>query len=66
MIKMIPKKIIEKFVGNGVYIYIRGIDIEFSGIIKSITEDDIVIMQDNKNNNIHIPISLIDVITERR
>ncbi|MFX1340834.1 MAG: hypothetical protein ACFFDK_19645 [Promethearchaeota archaeon] len=66
MIKMFPKKIIEKFVGNGVYIYIRGINVEFSGIIKSITEDDIVIMQDNKNNNIHIPISLIDVITERR
>ena len=66
MIKMIPKKIIEKLIGNGVYIYIRDIDKEFSGIVKSITEDDIVIVQDNKNNNIHIPISLIDVITERR
>ncbi|MFX1393494.1 MAG: hypothetical protein ACFFAH_07960 [Promethearchaeota archaeon] len=63
---MIPKKIIEKLVGNGVYVYIRGINVEFSGVIKSITEDDILIMQDNKNNNIHIPISLIDVITERR
>ncbi len=66
MIKMIPKKIIEKLVGNGVYVYIRGIDVEFAGVIKSITEDDVLILQDSKNNNIHIPISLIDVLTERR
>lgn len=63
---MIPKKIIEKLVGNGVYVYIRGIDVEFAGVIKSIIEDDVLILQDSKNNNIHIPISLIDVLTERR
>ncbi|MFX1399491.1 MAG: hypothetical protein ACFFAS_20895 [Promethearchaeota archaeon] len=63
---MFPKKIIENLVGNDVYVYIRGIDVEFAGIIKVITEDDILILQDSKNNNIHIPISLIDVLTERR
>ena len=63
---MIPKNLIEKLVDNGVYIYIRGINIEFAGVIKSITEDDVVVLEDNKNNLIHIPLSLIDVITERR
>ena len=63
---MIPKNLIEKLVNNGVYVYIRGINIEFAGVIKSITEDDVVVLEDNKNNLIHIPLSLIDVITERR
>jgi len=63
---MIPKNLIEKLVNSGVYVYIRGINIEFAGVIKSITEDDIVVLEDNKNNLIHIPLSLIDVITERR
>jgi len=63
---MIPKNLIEKLVNTGVYVYIRGINIEFAGVIKSITEDDIVVLEDHKNNLINIPISLIDVITERR
>ena len=63
---MIPKNLIEKLVNNGVYVYIRGINIEFAGVIKSITEDDVVVLEDNKNNLIHIPLSLIDVVTERR
>lgn len=63
---MIPKNLIEKLMNNGVYVYIRGINIEFAGVIKSITEDDVVVLEDNKNNLIHIPISLIDVVTERR
>lgn len=63
---MIPKNLIEKLVNNGVYVYIRGINIEFAGVIKSITEDNVVVLEDNKNNLIHIPLSLIDVITERR
>lgn len=63
---MIPKNLIEKLVNNGVYVYIRGINVEFAGVVKSITEDDVVILEDNKNNLIHIPLSLIDVITERR
>ena len=63
---MIPKNLIEKLVNTGVYVYIRGINKEFAGVIKSITEDDIVVLEDHKNNLINIPISLIDVITERR
>ena len=63
---MIPKNLIEKLVDNGVYVYIRGINIEFAGVVKSITEDDVVVLEDNKNNLINIPLSLIDVITERR
>ena len=63
---MIPKDIIKKLVNNGVYIFIKGINKEFAGIIKSITEDDIVILEDPKNNLTYIPISIIDVITERR
>ncbi len=63
---MIPKNLIENLVNNGVYVYIRGINIEFAGVLKSITEDDIVVLEDNKNNLINIPLSLIDVITERR
>lgn len=63
---MIPKNLIEKLVNKGVYVYIRGINIDFAGDIKSITEDDIVVLEDHKNNLINIPIPLIDVITERR
>jgi len=63
---MIPKNLIEKLVNVGVYVYIRGIDIEFAGVIKSINEDDVVTLEDHKNNLIHIPLSLIDVVTERR
>lgn len=63
---MIPKEIIEKLVNNGVYIFIKGISKEFAGIIKSITEDEIVILEDPKNNITYIPLSIIDVITERR
>jgi hypothetical protein len=63
---MIPKEIVKKLVNNGVYIFIKGINKEFAGVIKSITEDDIVILEDPKNNLTYIPISIIDVITERR
>ncbi|MFX1257385.1 MAG: hypothetical protein ACFFAN_05985 [Promethearchaeota archaeon] len=63
---MIPKSLIEKLVNNGVYIYIKSINKEFTGVIKSIIEDDIITLEDSKNNRTYIPISLIDVITERR
>jgi len=63
---MIPKEIIKKLVNNGVYIFIKGINKEFAGIIKSITEDEIVILEDPKNNITYIPLSIIDVVTERR
>ena len=62
---MIPKSIIEKMKENNVYIYIRNIDREFSGELKDITNDNIILLQDKYNNLIHIPLDLVDVITER-
>lgn len=63
---MIPKKVIEKLIGNNVYIYVKNIDREFGGVLESITEDDIVILEDKYNNRINIPLDIIDIITERR
>jgi hypothetical protein len=63
---MFPKSIIEGLLNNDVYIYIRNIDREFSGIVQEITSDNIVILKDKYNNLIHIPIDLIDVVTDRR
>ncbi|MFX1356079.1 MAG: hypothetical protein ACFFA8_02235 [Promethearchaeota archaeon] len=63
---MIPKTIFERLVGNDVYIYIRNMDREFGGILDSITKDDIAVLKDKYNNLIHIPLDIIDVITERR
>lgn len=62
---MLPKSIIEKMRNNNVYIYIRNIDREFSGVLQDITSDNIVVLKDKYNNLIHLPIDLIDVITER-
>jgi len=62
---MLPKSIIEKMKKNNVYIYIRNIDREFSGVLQDITSDDVVVLKDKYNNLIHIPMDLIDVITER-
>ena len=63
---MIPKSIIENLKNNDVYIYIRHIDREFSGIVVEITNENIVVLKDKYNNFIHIPIDLIDVVTDRR
>jgi hypothetical protein len=63
---MFPKSIIEGLINNDVYIYIRNIDREFSGIVQEITSDNIVILKDKYNNLINIPIDLIDVVTDRR
>ncbi|MHA1194069.1 MAG: hypothetical protein ACTSP9_17570 [Promethearchaeota archaeon] len=62
---MLPKSIIEKMKNNNVYIYIRNIDREFSGVLQDIMSDDVVVLKDKYNNLIHIPMDLIDVITER-
>ncbi|MHA1669802.1 MAG: hypothetical protein ACTSV5_04395 [Promethearchaeota archaeon] len=62
---MFPKSIFEKMKNNNVYIYIRNIDREFSGVLTDITSDNLVIIKDKYNNLIHIPIDLIDIITER-
>lgn len=63
---MFPKSILENLKNNDVYIYIRHIDREFSGIVIEITDDNIVVLKDKYNNLIHIPIDLIDVVTDRR
>ena len=62
---MLPKSIIEKMKNNNVYIYIRNIDREFSGVLQDITSDNVLVLKDKYNNLIHIPMDLIDVITER-
>ena len=62
---MFPKSMIEKMKNIDVYIYIRNLDREFSGVLQDITNDNVAILKDKYNNLIHIPIDLIDVITER-
>ncbi|MHA1257775.1 MAG: DUF6897 domain-containing protein [Promethearchaeota archaeon] len=63
---MIPKEIVKKLVGDGVYIYIKGITKEFGGIVESITSDEILVLKDKNNNLSYIPLDEIDIITERR
>jgi hypothetical protein len=63
---MIPRKIIDDLVDNYVYIYIKNVSREFAGIIKSITDSDIVVLADKNENLSYIPLSEISVITERR
>lgn len=62
---MFQKSMIEKMKNIDVYIYIRNIDREFSGVLQDVTDGNIAILEDKYNNLIHIPIDLIDVITER-
>ncbi|MFX1327260.1 MAG: hypothetical protein ACFE91_03840 [Promethearchaeota archaeon] len=63
---MIPKRIIEKLIEKEIYIYVKNITKEFIGKLLSITEDDIIVLEDKYNNIIYIPISEITIITERR
>ncbi len=63
---MIPKEIVVKLIGIGVYIYIKGITKEFAGIVESITPDNILVLKDKNNNLSYIPLAEIDIITERR
>jgi len=63
---MIPKKIVENLVDKFVYIYIKNVTKDFAGKIISITEADIIVLEDKNNNLIYIPIPEISVITERR
>ncbi|NVM45536.1 MAG: hypothetical protein HWN79_11525 [Candidatus Lokiarchaeota archaeon] len=63
---MIPRKIFETLTNNYVYIYIRGIEKEFSGKIISLDDSDILKIEDKNNNIINVAISDIAVITERR
>ncbi len=63
---MIPRKIIEDLIDIFVYIYANGVSKEFAGKINSITDSDIVILEDKNENLSYIPLSEIRVITERR
>ena len=63
---MIPRKIFETLTNNYVYIYIKGIEKEFSGKIISVDDSDILKLEDKNNNIINMAISYISVITERR
>ncbi|MCK4687474.1 MAG: hypothetical protein KAT66_05045 [Candidatus Lokiarchaeota archaeon] len=62
---MIPKSLIEKLVQKEVCIYVRNQSREFAGIIQSIIEGEVIVLE-NKYNLVYIPISEVDVITERR
>ncbi|MFX1296310.1 MAG: hypothetical protein ACFFD2_15845 [Promethearchaeota archaeon] len=63
---MIPKTLIEKLVEKEVYIYVRNQSREFAGVIQSITDDEVIVLENKYNNLVYIPISEVDVITERR
>ena len=63
---MIPKKIVENLVNNDVYIYIKNVNKDFAGKIISISEADIIVLEDKNNNISYIPITEINIITERR
>ncbi|MFX0021815.1 MAG: hypothetical protein ACFE9S_05780 [Candidatus Hermodarchaeota archaeon] len=63
---MIPRKIIEGLIDIYVYVYTKNISKEFAGKINSITDSDIVIIEDKNENLSYIPLSEIRVITERR
>ncbi len=63
---MIPKSLIEKLVQKEVYIYVRNQSREFAGIIQSITDEGVIVLENKYNNLVYIPISEVDVITERR
>ena len=62
---MIPKEICQKLINDYVYIYIKGVNKEFAGIVESITPDNILILKDKNNNLSYIPLAEIDIITER-
>jgi hypothetical protein len=63
---MIPKEIVQKLVGEYIYIYIKGIENNFAGILESITPDNILVVKDKNNNLSYIPLVEINIITERR
>jgi len=64
--KMIPKEIVQNLINDFVYIYIKGINEKFAGILESITPDNILVIKDKNDNLSYIPLAEIDIITERR
>ena len=63
---MIPKTLLEGLIEKEVYVYTKHQNKEFPGIVKSITDDYVLILANKYNNLVYIPISEIDVVTERR
>ena len=63
---MIPRKIIEKLVNTDVYIYVKNVTKEFGGLLKAISDSDIITLADKNNNLIYIPLSETIVVTERQ
>ena len=43
---MIPRKIIERLTNNYVYVYIKGIEKEYSGKVISLDDSDILTIED--------------------
>jgi len=63
---MIPRKIIENLVNSDVYIYVKNTNKEFGGLLKGISDSDIITLADKNNNLVYIPLSEIIVVTERQ
>ncbi|MHA1726320.1 MAG: hypothetical protein ACTSXH_16025 [Promethearchaeota archaeon] len=63
---MILKDILEKILNNYVYVYVKNVSREFGGVLKTILDDKIIVVEDKNNNLNYIPISEISVITERK
>lgn len=63
---MIPRKIIEKLVNTNVYIYVKNVSKEFGGLLKAVSDFDVITLADKNNNLIYIPLSEIIVVTERQ
>ncbi len=63
---MISKEIIERIISKYVYVYVKYVGREFGGVLKSIANEEIIIVEDKNNNLNYIPISQISVITERQ
>lgn len=63
---MIPRKKFEDLKDAYVYVYVNNIEKEFGGKIVSIDDFDILTIEDKNNNLVHIPLSEILVVTERR
>jgi len=63
---MIPRKTIENLVNTNVYLYVKNVTKEFGGLLKAISDSDVVTLADKNNNLIHIPLSEIIVVTERQ
>jgi len=63
---MIPRKIVEGLIDCFVYVYIKNLGKEFAGKINSLTDSDIIVLEDKNENISYIPLSEISVITDRR